>query len=514
MSNQASDSLFKLIKSLNKPEKRYFKVFSSRISGSDKSNYSVLFDAIDKQKEYDEAAILHRFRKEAFTHSFSITKSRLYDAILRSLDAYHTNSSTEAQLKKLLHCVEILYKKALYHQSAKLLQSAKRIAEKYEKHTTLLEIFEWEKMLLEKDTYENTDENELEKMLEKDRKVLKKIEIFSNYWNIKSRLFFLLNKRGKARTEKELTGFKNIIDSTLLNSDTEHLYFRTEYLRNHIYSAYYFGTSDYKNSYVYLNNNVKLIEGNLDKFRDEPNIYFSLLTNLIYIGIQLKKYKEAFSFLDKLRAMPETLALQKNEDLDFRLFYSIYSTEQTIYYLMGEFEKGMDSLPIVEEGIKLYENKLSNVRKAFMYFNSALICFGAEKYSQALRWTNRLLNDIDIKKSEDIYCFSQMLNLIIHFELGNEQLIPYAIKSTQRYLKTRNRVYKFETAFMNFINKMLKLDKRQQIQAYKELKSELEMLKKDSFEKTAFEYFDFISWAESKITGKPFREIMKEKAKK
>src|SRR5690606_33276142 len=117
------DNLFKLIKSLNKPEKRYFKVFSSRISGNEKSNYAILFDAIDKQKEYDEAAILKRFKKEAFIKSFSITKSRLYDAILRSLDAYHGNSSTEAQLKKLLHCVEILYKKALYQQSAKLLQS-------------------------------------------------------------------------------------------------------------------------------------------------------------------------------------------------------------------------------------------------------------------------------------------------------------------------------------------------------------------------------------------------------
>ena len=164
--------------------------------------------------------------------------------------------------------------------------------------------------------------------------------------------------------------------------------------------------------------------------------------------------------------------------------------------------------------MKLYESKLSNVRKAFMFFNSALICFGAEKYAQALRWTNRLLNDIDIKKSEDIYCFSQMLNLIIHFELGNDRMIPYAIKSTQRYLKTRNRVYKFETVFMIFINKMLKLDKKQQIQAYKELLPALEELKKDNFERTAFEYFDFLSWAESKISGKSFKDIMKEKAKK
>lgn len=38
MSNKASDSLHRLIKSLTKPEKRYFKVFSSRHVIGDQNN--------------------------------------------------------------------------------------------------------------------------------------------------------------------------------------------------------------------------------------------------------------------------------------------------------------------------------------------------------------------------------------------------------------------------------------------------------------------------------------------
>ncbi len=38
-------------------------------------------------------------------------------------------------------------------------------------------------------------------------------------------------------------------------------------------------------------------------------------------------------------------------------------------------------------------------------------------------------------------------------------------------------------------------------------------LKTDPYEKGAFEYFDFISWLESKIENRPFAEIIKEKAK-
>ena len=114
MSNKASDQLFQLIKSLNKSEKRYFNLYASRHTLGEKNNYVILFDAIDKQNEYDEASILKQFKKEAFINKFSITKARLYDVILDSLTAFHSASSIDAQLKRDLHCAEILYKKTLY----------------------------------------------------------------------------------------------------------------------------------------------------------------------------------------------------------------------------------------------------------------------------------------------------------------------------------------------------------------------------------------------------------------
>jgi hypothetical protein len=139
--------------------------------------------------------------------------------------------------------------------------------------------------------------------------------------------------------------------------------------------------------------------------------------------------------------------------------------------------------------------------------------FGEKKYSDSLKWINLLLNDVDIDKSEDIHCFAQLLNLIIHLELGNQRLVPYALKSTQRYLTTRNRVYKFETIVMNFINKILKLKEDDDEKViYRDLMDELKPLQEDPLEKSAFEYLDLSSWVESKISEKSFSEIVKEKA--
>ena len=209
------------------------------------------------------------------------------------------------------------------------------------------------------------------------------------------------------------------------------------------------------------------------------------------------------------------MVINSNEDLDIKLFSSAYSIELTIHAHMGNFSKGIELIPIVEEGIKLYENKLPKVRKAWFYFSIAIIYFGTGDYSNTLKWINQLLNDIEIEESQDIHCFAQLLNLIVHIELGNERLVPYALKSTQRYLSTRNRVYKFETVVLNFIGKILKVKSAEESEsAYAELHQQFLELAEDPFEKTAFEYFDFISWAESKSVGKSFVEIVKEKANK
>src|SRR6185369_525079 len=132
MSKKPSDSLHRLIRSMNKPEKRYFKIYASRHS-SEKNNYLKLFEVVDAQDEYSEESILKKLHKEPFIKKFPIAKARLFDTILRSLDAFHANSSIDAQLKRQLHFAEILYKKSLYDQCARMLESARRLATRHEK---------------------------------------------------------------------------------------------------------------------------------------------------------------------------------------------------------------------------------------------------------------------------------------------------------------------------------------------------------------------------------------------
>ena len=512
MSRTASAHLHSLIKSLSSAEKRHFKLFASRHTEDNK--YVLLFDAIASQKNYDEKLLFEKFRKEAFIKQFSIAKARLYSSVLRSLNIFHPVSSINAELKREIHYAEILYKKSLYDQCAKVLASAKKFALKYERHSVLLEIYQWEKKLIEKDNYSGKTENDINKFLGEDKLISEQIKNYSAYWNIKSRLFMILNKQGKARTKEELQNFKRIIDNTLLKTESEALSAETKYLFYHIYSAYYFGVGDYIKCYENLKKNVELIENSKHIFEEEPNIYFSVLTNIIYICSQLKKFDEAFLYLKKLRMVPQTFDIQKNEDLEIKLFSSTFSIELTLYNTLGDFEKARELIPAIEDGLEKYQGKINKLREAYFYSSIAVACFGSEKYSQALRWNNKILNDKAIEQHEDIHCFAKIFNLIIHIELKNESLIPYTYKSTHRYLTQRKRVYKFENVILKFVDRLMKEKSKQVLtEHYKSLWNELKSLERDPLEQPVFEFFDFASWAQSKAENRYFREIVEQKSK-
>ena len=60
---------------MTQSEKRYFKMFVSVFEGKNKT-YVKLYNAIDKQKEYDEKALKEKFKNEPFVKHFAVTISQ------------------------------------------------------------------------------------------------------------------------------------------------------------------------------------------------------------------------------------------------------------------------------------------------------------------------------------------------------------------------------------------------------------------------------------------------------
>src|SRR6476620_1686814 len=146
MSNRFSDILFQLIQSLEKAEKRHFKLYIKRSSSNENLKIIQLFDVIDKMKDYDEKVILKKI-PQIQKAQLSNLKAHLYKQILASLRLLKSADSIDLQLNEQFDYAHILYKKGLHLHSLRILDRAKETARTHQKFNFLAQAISLEKRI-------------------------------------------------------------------------------------------------------------------------------------------------------------------------------------------------------------------------------------------------------------------------------------------------------------------------------------------------------------------------------
>ena len=146
MPNRSKDELFQLIKTLEKAEKRNFKLFVKRNSSTEDLKIIHLFDALDKMDHYDEENLLRK-APSIKKQQLSNLKAHLYKQILSSLRIMRDDANIDMQLHEQMDHARILYNKGLYAQSLKILSKIKETARAYNQITFWLQALIFEKKI-------------------------------------------------------------------------------------------------------------------------------------------------------------------------------------------------------------------------------------------------------------------------------------------------------------------------------------------------------------------------------
>ena len=144
MPNRSTDALFLLIQSLEKSEKRSFKLFVNRNSGVGDLKIIQLFDALNEMGTYDEEVLLKK-NPAIQKQQLSNLKAHLYRELLTSLRLLKQEENIDLQLHEQLDFARILYNKGLYHQSLKILEKIKDLSKANNQVTYLLQALFLEK---------------------------------------------------------------------------------------------------------------------------------------------------------------------------------------------------------------------------------------------------------------------------------------------------------------------------------------------------------------------------------
>ncbi|MBK9175191.1 MAG: hypothetical protein IPM46_02405 [Flavobacteriales bacterium] len=513
MPAKSQDHVHRLIRSMSRAEKRYFKVHLSRNGQEHGSHQDVLFDAIAGMEQYDEATLLTRFSHETFTHHFAITKRRLYEAILRSLESFHAESSVDARINRVLHQVEILHQRALYDDALKALQSARRLAHTHERQPGMLAVMEWEQRLIECRNYADTNEAMLDAQCERGEQMRRGQAELDSLWHIKSRLFKQIYVQGSAREAASLGRLQELIDHPLLRDGVALSTSRARFLHHHIRSAAAFAMGLAEECRSHLHANLSLLERHRTHFQDEPNLILGVVSNLAYVCVQCGRYTEASGLLKKFRSLPGQWDMPETEDLDLKLFATTTSLELSMHLRLGEVDKAMELVPVVERGLKQHAIRIGPVRRASLQYQIAYAHFAAGHADKALRWVNDLLNSLRADDASDVACFTRLLHLLILLELGKKELLPYAIRNTERFLKLNDRAHRFEPRLLRLLKALLRArTKDERDEALRSFHNDAIDILDDPLERGVLEHLDPIAWAESRLSGRLFADAMKERA--
>lgn len=512
MANKASTQLHELIHSMTGAEKRYFKLMATLHQTRSPKNYVRLFDVIEGQAEYDEEIVREHFRTETFLNHLTIAKNRLYHQLLRSLDAFHLDSSAEADLNRQLHYAEILFAKMLYSQCERILNRTLKSAFELQKWPIVLQILKKKKRLAEIHHYERNAGDEIDDIHSEEKNALNMLAGESELWRIKSKVSQRIIASGQVRNEKELEAFVPEMREMEEMESSGELSFEATYLALHTQSAYYFAAGDYENCIEILLKTKALIEENFNLVKDEPGIYISVLTNLIYTAAKLNRFEVVEDTMKLTRNLPGGLTDKLTDDLRYRVFVNTYSLELAIANLKGDADRTEQLTEEIKEGFAIWESKMSEARKASFYHGLSTLHFLSGEVKKALEENNKLLNSISIDKTEDQYVFAQIFHLVLHVELGNSDLLPYGLKSLKRYLDLRDRKFAFENYFVSLVRAISSSgEDAQRKKAFEEFLRGIKPLENEPYEKVAFEYFDFISWAVSKIEDRDYAQVLRER---
>lgn len=510
MANHQKESLFVLIKSLSKSEKRQFKIFASRLETSTDTKFIELFNILDKSETYDEKIIL----KNGIIKKVQLSnlKSYLYKQILVSIRLNIPSQNIRYQLREQIDFATILYNKGLYKQSLKILDKTKQQALENDEKYMAYEIVEFEK-LIESQYITRSIQGRADELVVQAKELNYQNTISSKLSNLSLQLYGIMLKTGYVKSDAEYKHIDGYFKKHISKLDEIKFGFREKYWFYNANLWRSFLVQDFLSCYKYSHKWVTLFYDNRNMIFLNP-VFFLKGNHYLLESLFMLKYKSKFKkYLTLLDETINDSRFPVNDNIASLSFLYLYNNKLNYHILEGTFAESEYLIPDVLNKIKLHSEHLDEHHEMLFYYKIACIYFGNENYNECIFYLEKIINNKNLFVREDLACFARILSLIAHYESGKDSNMESQLKSTYKFLIKMNDLHEVQKEMIRFLknlNSIYPSDIRKEFIKMKERFIELE---KNTYEKRAFLYLDIISWLESKIENRKISTIIMEKAK-
>ncbi len=489
---QYSDALYQLIKSLNRTEKSYIKKFSHKVGSEKTKVFLELFDAIDKQSEYNEKTLISKFEKKGVPKkSFPAAKHYLYNLILKSLVDYNRNKSVHSRIRNYLEQAEILKAKRLKDQSLKLVLKAKELAKQHESMTHFFEILRVEQQLKVKQ-----DPAFMEEQRKEERYY---IELYENRYEFRQlyyKIFTEFRKVNVMRDIESVNRLKELMKHDLLSHESKAISFQAKNNFHSLHGNFYAVTGQNELAFQARLDQLNLWRNNKNKVESQPVTYLRVSHNVCEAALKIQRVDEARDIIKELEKI-EPL----NKDHQLEILEVSWLNKIKIAIAANDFDLAQNLVDELEEFWKQNpQMEFGDDMRYSLLVYFAGICYWNKQYDRSLSYQLELINRKDYRYQQDIAVSIRIINLFTYYELKNVKMLEKAFISTYRFLHKQGKLFEFEKMLISGMKKLagtpLNSTKGQKV--LKQLEEKLTQLKQDPFEQHAFQHFDPTPWIQSK----------------
>jgi len=505
MANRFTDSLFQLIHSLQKSEKRNFKLYIKRSSGKEDLKIIQLFDAIDKLGEYDEKVLLKRLPDITKTQLANL-KTHLYKEVLASLRLIKTTDSIDMQLHEQLDYARILYNRGLYLQSLKILDKVKELSQTYFQDSLLGQAISLEKKI-ETLHITRSMKDRPERLTEEALEVNERRKNITKLSNLALQMYSWYVKFGHARNEQEE---KNVKKYFIQNLPSNARILTGFYEQLYLYQSscwYAFICQDFLKYYRYAQKWIDLFDAHPVMVSVETGHYIKGMHNILNAHFDLRNYTGFAHALSRFEQFATSAMANQHENFKVQTFIYLYTAKINQHFMHGTFKEGLSLLPYIESKLNEYDLYFDNHRVLVFNYKIATLYFGSGDYATCIDYLQKIINNnVDLRY--DIQCYARLLHLLAHYELGTFDIMDSLIKSVYRFMTKMETITIIEEEIFKFLRASFRLSRRELKPELEKLLNKIKQFEKSRFETRSLAYLDIISWLESKVYEKPMGEII------
>lgn len=505
MPNRSIDELFQLIKTLDKGEKRNFKLYVGRNLHTDNLKIITLFDAIDKSDAYDEEQILKK-NKSIQKQQLSNLKGHLFRQILASLRLIRQEHAIDIQLHEQLDYARILYNKGLYHQSLKALHKIKEFAKTYNQITFWMQALFFEKKIESLHITRSFEDRAGEIALEV-AELSSRLTMVGKLSSLALQMYGWYIKNGHVRNNEDAELVNEFFKANLPQDAGE---FQGFYERLYLYQSHaWFGfiLQDFLTYYRNCQRWIDLFDKEPQMLMVETQHYIKGMHNLLNAHFMLRNDRKFAYELNRFEEFYQSKEGTATINNRVQGFVYLHLAKINKHFLDGTFSEGLSLIPEIEDKLKEFEMQLDRHRSLLFYYKFACLYFGCGEYENCIDYLNKIIHQKADLRS-DIQCYARLLHLIAHYELGNDSILESQVRSVFRFMSKMQTLSTVENEIFTFLRSSFQLKRSALQSGFARLFNKLKKLEGNPTESRSFMYLDILSWLESKINNVPVQDII------